>query len=148
MGLFDWILKRKKEDMTIEWSEKYSVGIIELDAQHRKLFLLYNDLIYAMYKGVGYQELESALNELLDYTINHFMTEENYLKKYGYPELEPHMIAHRDFRNLIYNLNKDFHEKKPVLTMEVIDYVKKWLNEHVLGVDQRYKKFLIEKGAR
>lgn len=147
MGLFDWIFKRKKSELFIEWDDKYKVNIIEIDAQHKRLFAIYNNLIDAMYQGVGVKELGTALNELLDYTIVHFMTEEGYMEKYRYPELESHRAAHKAFRERVYNLHKDFSEGKPVLTAEVVEYLRDWLKQHVLNVDQRYAPYLKRAGA-
>lgn len=147
MGLFDWIFKRKQSELIIEWNDKYKVNIIEIDAQHEKLFAIYNNLVDAMYKGVGVKELGNALNELLDYTVVHFMTEEGYLEKYRYPELESHRSAHKDFRNRVYILHKEFSEGKPVLTAEVVEYLRDWLKQHVLNVDQQYAPHLKMAGA-
>ncbi|MCX7793593.1 MAG: bacteriohemerythrin [Thermodesulfovibrionales bacterium] len=147
MGLFDWILKRKKTDLFIEWDNKYKVDIIEIDAQHQRLFILYNNLVEAMYRGVGMKELGNVLNELLEYTVIHFMTEEAYMEKFKYPELESHRSAHKGFREKVYNLHKDFTEGKPVLTAEVVEYVRDWLKQHVLNVDQRFAPYLKRAGA-
>ncbi len=97
------------------------MGIIEIDAQHRRLFQIYNNLIEAMYQGVGVKELGNALNDLLEYSVVHFMTEENYMEKYRYPELENHRAIHKEFRDRFYKLHKDFHEGKPVITAEVVE---------------------------
>lgn len=149
MGLFDWLFKHKnKSDYTIEWKDRYSVGIIEIDAQHKKLFQLYNNLIEAMHQGVGIKELGKALDELLEYSVWHFMTEENYMEKYKYPELENHKKIHNEFREKFYKIHKDFHEGKPVITQEVVEYLRDWIKNHVLYTDQKYAPFLKEAGAK
>lgn len=147
MGLFDWILKRKKLDLFIEWDDKYKVDIIEIDAQHKKLFAIYNNLVEAMFQGVGIKELGNALNELFDYSVVHFMTEEGYMEKYRYSEIENHKAAHKAFRERFYILHKEFSEGKPVLTAEVVEYLRDWLKQHVLNVDQRYATHLKRAGA-
>lgn len=147
MGLFDWIFKRKKSEFYIEWDDKYKVNIIEIDAQHKRLFAIYNNLVDAMYQGVGVKELRNALNDLLEYAVVHFMTEEGYMEKYRYPELESHKAAHKDFRNKFYTLHKEFSEGKPVLTAEVVEYLRDWLKQHVLNVDQKYAPYLKRAGA-
>ncbi len=148
MGLFDWIFGKKKKDYLIEWEDRYSVGIIEIDAQHRRLFEIYNNLIEAMYQGVGVKELGNALNELLEYAVVHFMTEEGYMQKYGYPGYDAHKNVHKEFRERFYGLHKEFHEGKPVLTAEVTEYLRDWLKNHVLNMDQKYAPHLKKAGAR
>lgn len=148
MGLFDWIFRKNKKDYLIEWEDRYSVDIIEIDAQHRRLFQIYNNLIEAMYQGVGVKELGNALNELLEYAVVHFMTEEGYLQKYGYPGYDAHKAVHSEFRQRLYTLHKKFHEGKPVLTAEVTEYVRDWIKVHVLNMDQKYGPFLKKAGAK
>ncbi len=147
MGLFDWIFKRKKSELFIEWNDKYKVDIIEIDAQHKRLFGIYNNLVDAMYQGVGVKELGNALNELLEYSVVHFMTEEGYMEKYKYTGLEEHRSAHRAFRERFYHLHKEFTEGKPVLTADVVEYLRDWLKQHVLNMDQKYAPFLKRSGA-
>jgi hemerythrin len=145
MGLFDWIFKRKKEDLHLEWEEKYFTGIIEIDAQHRNLFSLYNSLVSAIYKGEGLVLLKQSLAELLDYAVMHFATEEAYLKKYSYPAFTQHEKEHKELREKTYFLCKDFEAGKPVLTIDLLDFLKKWLQHHVIVVDMEYRDFLRSK---
>jgi hemerythrin len=148
MGLFDWLFKRKKNEFQIEWDDQYSVGIVEIDAQHRRLFQIYNNLVEAMYQGVGVKELGNALNELLEYAVVHFMTEEAYMEKYSYPGIGPHKSVHKEFRERFYKLHKEFHEGKPVITAEVVEYLRDWLKGHVLNMDQKYAPHLKRAGAK
>ena len=145
MGLFDWIFKRKKEELYLEWNDSYRTGIIEIDAQHTKLFGLYNDLVSSIYKGEGLKDLKKCLLDLIDYAIVHFATEEAYMQKYSYPAIEYHKTEHKELREKTYFLSKDFEAGKPVLTMDVLDFLKKWLAHHVLDIDMQYKDFLRKK---
>ncbi len=148
MGLFDWILRRNRSDVTIPWSDKYSVGIVEIDAQHRRLFELYNQLVEAMYRGESMNVLQKALDSLIEYVVIHFTTEEQYMQKYGYPEFEEHKRAHTYLRNKTLQIHREFSEGKPVLTAEVIDFLRNWLKEHVMNMDKKYSKHLKKMGAR
>jgi len=148
MGLFDWIYKRHRADITIPWSEKYSVGIVELDAQHRRLFELYNQLIEAMYRGESLKVLQDALNSLIEYVVVHFTTEEQYMQKYAYPEFDKHKKAHIFLRDKTLQIHRNFSEGKPVLTAEVITFLRNWLKDHVMNMDKKYSKHLKKMGAR
>ncbi|RME67755.1 MAG: hemerythrin [Nitrospirae bacterium] len=148
MGLFDWILKRNRSDMRIPWSDKFSVGVTEIDSQHKKLFSLYNNLVDAMYEGETMGKLQETLDKLIEYVVFHFTTEENYMKKYNYPEYEDHKKMHVYLRDKTLDIHRDFSEGKPVLTADVVDFLKKWLTEHVINVDKKLGKFLKKAGAK
>jgi len=57
-----------------EWKEKYSLGIQELDAQHKTLIDMINNLFAAMQSGAGKDLLDQTLSGLVEYTRHHFMT--------------------------------------------------------------------------
>ena len=71
-----------------EWSEKYSVGIREIDDQHKKLIGLVARLQDAMREGKGKAVLDKVLAELIQYTRTHFAAEERIMQTNGYPDFE------------------------------------------------------------
>jgi hemerythrin len=145
MGLFDWIFKKKRDDLSLKWQKSYSVGIIDIDAQHKKLFSFYDDLVDAIYKGETNENLGKCLDGLLNYVVVHFDTEEAYMSKLGYPEYEKHKAEHKALREKTYYLHKDYSEGKPVLTLELLDFFRKWISQHVLTTDKKYQPFLMSK---
>ncbi len=148
MGVFDWIFKRKKEKLHLGWKDVYSVGIIEIDVQHKNLFKLYNDLVDAIYRGEGIKSLQKSLNSLVEYVFMHFNIEEGYMQKYSYPGYEAHKAEHKKLREKVYYIHKDFTEGKPVLTMDVIIFLRDWISDHILGVDMKYKTHMKERIPR
>lgn len=145
MGLFNWIFKKKKDDLSLHWSDKYRTGVLEIDVQHENLFGLYNALVDAVYKGAGLLVLQHCLDDLFEYVIVHFTTEEAYMERFQYPDLAAHKAAHKILREKTYYLHKDFTAGKPVLTMEVLLFVKEWIHTHVLNMDMQYKPYLVGK---
>jgi hemerythrin len=63
----------------MQWNDSFSVGVSEIDAQHKNLVLYLNDLNFAMSQGKGKEVLKSLLTRLVGYTQVHFATD----KKYG-----------------------------------------------------------------
>ena len=70
----------------IEWTDELSVGIQEIDDQHRLLVSILNKLHTAMYEHQGKEVAEKILNELVDYTKIHFAVEESLMRVLGYPQ--------------------------------------------------------------
>jgi len=46
------------------WSDKYSVGIMQIDMQHKQLFAMVNKVHEAMAMGKGNEAMESVLSSL------------------------------------------------------------------------------------
>ncbi len=130
------------------WSNSYSVNIKEIDEQHKKLISLLNNLFEAMSIGKGREVVGAVLNEVVEYTVYHFGTEERLFRQYGYPEITAHKMAHDDLTKQAKDLKKDVDAGKKLVTVEVMNFLKQWLYNHILEEDKRYTSFLNSKGVR
>ncbi|MFH1194416.1 MAG: bacteriohemerythrin [bacterium] len=129
------------------WSNNYSVGIKQIDDQHKHLVDLINELHDSMKVGKGKEVLGLIIKKLTDYTVFHFGTEEKLFKEYGYPDMKIHVETHNKLVNQVKALQLDFNKGKAVLTMEVMNFLKEWLTNHILGTDKKYTAFLNSKGV-
>ncbi len=129
------------------WSDKYSVNINEIDNQHKKLVDMLNALHDAMKAGKGNEVLGKTLGELIQYVGVHFATEEKLMSTHGYPEYNAHKAEHIKLTQKAVDLQKNFQQGEHVLTMEVLGFLKDWLQNHILGTDKKYSPFLNSKGV-
>lgn len=74
----------------IVWSDELSVGIEEIDEQHKVLVNLINRMHNAIAEKHGSEVVSGILAELVDYTKIHFAVEESLLRILGYPGYEEH----------------------------------------------------------
>lgn len=131
----------------ISWDEKYSVGIRELDAQHKQLVTLLGQLYDAMQSQQSTEILGKILTQLVAYTKNHFATEEKYMAQFGYPGLEAQKKEHIVFTEKILKFKEDFDSGRTSLSVSLATFVKNWLFSHILGSDKQYGPFLTAKGV-
>lgn len=131
-----------------EWSEKYSVHVVEIDRQHRKLIGLVGTLHGAMREGKGKQVLSGVLKELIQYTKTHFSDEERIMKEYGYPEYAEHKVKHDKMTRKVLDIQKEFQEGKITITLDVMTFLEDWVDKHILGTDMKYSAFLNAKGLK
>jgi hemerythrin len=131
----------------IEWSEKMTTGVPEVDSQHRYLV----DTLREANRRL-LDEHESALlgeiaRDLLTYAIMHFQTEEDLMKRYGYADAYPdlaktHIAQHRDFSRQVVTVCDSLREGRLVSRIDVLKYLNEWLRNHVLGIDQKLGAFV------
>jgi len=76
------------------WDPKYSVGVAEIDNQHRRLVELIDEMHIAMKEGHAREEAPKILGGLIDYTQKHFATEERLMDRYRYPAAAVHKDKH------------------------------------------------------
>jgi len=131
----------------ITWNDNYSVNISEIDSQHKKLIELINQLHEAMRVGKGKDILGKILGELVNYTVYHFGTEEKLFNKYGYHEFVKHKKQHDDLTGQVRDTADKFGKGDNIITVEVMNFLKNWLNDHILASDKKYAPFLNSKGV-
>jgi hemerythrin len=129
------------------WSEKYLVNIPKIDEQHKHLVNLINELYEAMKAGKGKEVIGKTLSELMNYAITHFQTEEIFMKTYSYPELTTHQREHQEFTKKVVELHEQFQNNQATVTIQVAKFLKDWLNQHILGTDQKYAPYLRGKAS-
>ena len=121
-----------------EWQEKMSVGIQEMDDQHKKLIAIINHLHEAMVLGQGKAEVGKILDEMLEYTKFHFTAEEKLMEKYNYLGLSAQKIEHNAFIKKTQTFQTDFNSGKLALSLEISTFLKDWLNNHIMVNDKKY----------
>jgi len=131
-----------------EWKEKYAVGVQEIDTQHKALIAMIDKLFSAMQGGAGKDVLKETLAGLLDYTHRHFMTEEILMGNYGYSGLEEHMSEHQKFIAEIGRFQKDYLSGNTGISIQLITFLRNWLDDHICKTDHQYAEFFRKKGLR
>jgi hemerythrin len=130
----------------LPWKEDYSVGIEEVDSQHKKLVEYINQLFEAMSVGKGFEALSEILNGLTEYTVKHFFTEEKHMVVYVYPDYKKHKEEHKKLVDEVAHLKKEFEAGNKKLTVEVVNFLKEWLINHINGSDKVLGEYLAQKG--
>lgn len=124
------------------WSKEYEVGVPEIDEQHQRLFKMINDLNEAMSLGRGRDALDRILSGLVDYTARHFKTEEMYMEKANYPELESHREVHVRLTDKVHEMVDRYKTGEVGLGIELLNFLQDWLKKHILGTDKKYAPYL------
>lgn len=129
------------------WSDEFVLGIEFIDKQHRWLVDTTNQLHDELAShSATREELKKILEGLVDYTINHFIGEEDLFNRYGYPEEDTHRRRHDEFSRHVLELLLKL-EKGEEVSGEVLEFLQTWLIKHILKDDKAYVPFLKEKGV-
>ena len=128
----------------IEWKTEFETGVAKIDAHHKELVNMINELHEAMIEEKGKDFLGMLLDRLINYTLMHFSTEEEYMLKYRYKESEEHLKKHKELRDKATEFKKNYDSGKTVMYMSVMTFLKEWLQNHMLDTDVKFGKFLKE----
>lgn len=131
-----------------DWKDEMSVNVKEIDLQHQALVNLMNGLYDAMKAGKGNTIIGKLIADLLKYTEVHFSAEEKYFEMHSYPETDIHKAEHKKFIDQALAVQQDFNDGKIGLSLSVMNFLKKWLSEHIMGTDKKYAQFFNDKGLQ
>ena len=109
-----------------EMKEEYKIGVDHIDEQHKKLFEL-ADKAYMLLKDEfsldKYDKIVHILEELKEYTIFHFKSEEEYMQSIEYKRLFTQKIEHDKFIKTLEEINyKDLDEKQDESLVKILTY--------------------------
>jgi hemerythrin-like metal-binding protein len=128
------------------WKDEYSVGIEEMDNDHKKLLNLINQLQTAVHYYTGKEFEEKALDELVDYTKTHFKKEEKLMEENDFADLEAHKLQHQQFIDKVSHFVEQYKKDSDITMVDTLKFLKEWLIKHINGTDKEYGKVLNEKG--
>ena len=133
--------------MGIEWTDDLSVGVAEIDNQHKELFSKINQLLDACGQGKGKETVGEIIKFLGEYVIYHFGCEEEQMTQLNYPQFADHKAAHtqfiKDFTDLRNKFETDGAQAHIVIMTNRV--VVGWLISHIRNVDKLLGAFLKDK---
>lgn len=127
-----------------KWKDEFATGNKKVDQQHQKLFeignrayeLLRNDLYLDKY-----DRIVTIINELKDYTVYHFQSEEDYMLKIKYKGFFAHKMEHDNFIKKINNIDYDrIDEGQNDYILEILSFIADWISEHILVKDKQHSQ--------
>lgn len=140
-----------------EWTDAFSVGVEEIDQQHKRLMDLVNRLHDAIECSNSLATMAAVLNEfdtvrdaikeLSAYASYHFTLEDQYMRSYAYPKREPHHQEHEAFIESIDVFQRCMDHPTKRVSLDVAAFCKDWWQKHILDMDQKVGAFLNERGV-
>jgi hemerythrin len=131
---------------TFEWTDEFSVGIPEIDEQHKVLFHMVNKLSDAIHHRHGSEACQSILAQLVEYTRIHFSLEESLMRMAKYHGFDDHKHLHERLISDVVALNEKMQSGKSKISFELLHFLRIWLTKHILHDDKEYATFFQREG--
>jgi hemerythrin len=129
-----------------EWGSEFCVGVGEIDAQHRRIVDLINQLHEAMLAGSSEKLLEQVFQETVYYARFHFKWEEALMTTHAYPDLALQQAEHAHFAARVQEFQARFAAGDGRLSLDAVLFLVDWLAEHIQGLDAVLGRYLNGKG--
>jgi len=132
----------------IKWKNKYTVNNQQLDSDHKKIFDLFNKM-YDECLATGTVACTCImLDELISFTEYHCKTEEDYMAKIGYNNLEEHIIKHNDIMQRLRKIKQDQEDNLQTVTMALMVLIGNWIRLHIIEEDMKYNLEIQSESAK
>lgn len=131
-----------------KWTDQLSVGDAHIDEDHKELFALINELAAAD-KAHGY--LADIIGKLEKYANDHFSREEVLMREVEFPGFEHHVKEHQAFVEWLDTVKTTYRRaaESPFLISDLVnDFLEKWLVEHIMKEDMKYRDFILSRKAK
>ncbi len=131
----------------LEWSNDLSVGIQEIDEQHKVLVNILNELNLAISQGKGKEIRNQIIDRLLEYTRIHFTVEESLMRILGYPKYEKHKQEHERLLSQLEGFSSKM-AAPDVSSYELLFFLRSWLINHITRTDKAYEAHFVQMGVK
>ena len=133
----------KQSEWEIRWNHALSVGVPEIDEEHRQFIARVNDLNQAIIECRDKPAVERLLDLMLMEAAHHFWHEQRLLTQWKYPGWAAHAAKHAQLTAQFDRVMKEFEQADVSFTWALKGlYIKQLLVDHLLQEDMKYRDFL------
>ena len=124
------------------WNDAVNSGHARMDAEHQVELALLDALHEAVRQDLGPNRVAEVLEQLLEHTNVHFMSEQLLMRLTAYPQYEAHAEEHDELivKARILQSHVAAGETKP--TLALIESMRAWLVQHMDGKDRALAAYL------
>ncbi|MDR1575411.1 MAG: bacteriohemerythrin [Treponema sp.] len=133
-----------KKDGLVAWEDRYSMGIISIDEQHKKLFEMTNSLYDACLRGeeTARRYFKEVIHDAVKYVQFHFTTEERLMERLKFSGLAEHKAEHTDFVKKVLEEVQNFEGGKNFVPNMFVRFLREWIVHHIAITDTKYADYI------
>ena len=128
----------------MQWKDEYSVGVAEIDDQHKGIADLFSLIDAAIESRESWTDLFFKLERLREQARLHFALEESLMRMHGYSKQAEHVSLHKHFLDKLDQLQMTTLSRQ--VTMSTISYLSTWYVDHMQTEDRDFIRYIIDNG--
>ncbi len=127
---------------SIEESAELSYDVASMDREHAGQLSLLNDLKAAVRGGAPDKLVYALLDELVEHTNLHFLSEQLAMKLHAYEASESHFLEHQRLLAEVQNLKRGLETGMAPDKYSLIEALRSWLIVHIQTADKTLAEYL------
>lgn len=132
----------------MEGSTELSYSSAVMDREHAGQLSLFNDLKAAVRSGAPDSLVYTLLNELVEHTNLHFLSEQLAMKLHAYEAYESHFLEHQRLLVEVENLKHSLTGGTETDKQSLIEALRGWLVVHIQTADKTLAEYLSTRAAQ
>ncbi len=124
------------------WTSKYSVGVEDLDRQHKALMEALNELHAASMQGRSQGVADSLLRRIASIAREHFSAEEKLMESAGFSGLASHRAKHQELASRVREFVTRHEKGDAAVYTQLLYFMRDWQTKHMQTEDQEYAQWL------
>ena len=140
-----WTLSwQKEEHILVEWQENLSIGVLEIDIQHKLLFEKFGAFQQACQSGADDDTVHRLFWFLEAYAVTHFNDEEKLMQRLAYPDYLRHRKQHLEFVAEVGRIKERLKIEGATqdLVSSLTGFISSWLIQHISHMDRAIGEFV------
>lgn len=131
-------------DGIVRWSDALSLGMPDIDGQHKGLLDVIDELWVAVLSKFESQHIARILNELDHHSRTHFSAEEALMRVDGYPNFDDHREDHATFTNHL-SMARAKLSAGEFPAVDLLRHLNESMVRHIESHDRDYARFIAER---
>ena len=123
----------------LAWKDEYCVGNETIDAEHRRLFDIANEILNINNPLMETPRIVELVKELYGYMQKHFEHEEAHMESISFKEIKEHKAMHE---SIIEEMNVILKKSKNYIHLDnlLVTLMKEWVRKHIVEEDVKHCK--------
>lgn len=114
----------------LQWREEFSVGVEEVDHEHRELIELIRSLQLHLQQGAETTDIIEVLGEIYAQIAAHFALEEKMMRQTHYPSYADHKEDHETLLDDLRDIMDEVEDDGVLDEARLTDDLDRWFSDH------------------
>ncbi|MGA2299388.1 MAG: hemerythrin family protein [Candidatus Acidiferrum sp.] len=124
------------------------IGEKSIDTEHDLQMQMLDSLSEALQKGGDFSPSRYILEQFIEFSDMHFLSEQLVMRLHSYPGYETHLEAHTRLMKKVRKIRESVFRGENAPSLELVEELRDWLLNHVASEDVAFGEFLREKEGR
>ncbi len=120
-------------------------GEITIDTEHDVQLQLLDSLAQTLQKPEGLSPANFILDQFIEFSDMHFLSEQLVMRLHGYPGYEPHLEEHTRLMKKVREIRSNVNRGEEKISLQLVHELRAWLLTHIATEDIAFGEFLKKK---